>query len=225
MVSRFLLLMALSCCDSGTLVVNVTHTSYQAEENQDVTLEWTFTPKPDSSTQRLSVLCEMFTINKNPILFHLHEGDEVSESQDEEFSGRVQCDKDILREGRIRLHVSSLRTEDSGLYICDVLTDSGSSSARCHLNVTAAVHDPEDQRPTVGPEPGAQRPTVGPEPGAQSQGRIGLYVAVSVSVLLALCALGLCVSKSAPYNRTMLCSLRETPPPPIRTSLDRVIRV
>ncbi|XP_034541197.1 adenosine deaminase 2-A [Notolabrus celidotus] len=152
MISRFLLLMALSCCDCGTLVVNVAHTSYQAEENQIVTLEWTFTPKPDSSTQRLYVHFEMFNDHKHSTLFHLHDGVEVP-LKDEEFSGRVQCDKDVLRDGRIRLHVSSLRTEDSGWYRCEVFTNSGSSWARCHLTVTAADHEPEDQRPTERPEP------------------------------------------------------------------------
>ncbi|KAI3375623.1 hypothetical protein L3Q82_003938 [Scortum barcoo] len=53
----------------------------------------------------------------NPVS-SLHEGVEVPESQDEHFAGRVQFDKDVLREGRIRLHVSRLRTDDSGLYHC-----------------------------------------------------------------------------------------------------------
>ncbi|XP_034532855.1 uncharacterized protein LOC117807624 [Notolabrus celidotus] len=203
MISRFLLLMALSCCVCGTLVVNVAHTSYQAEEDQDVTLEWTFTPKPDSSTQRLYLHCDMFNDQKDPTLFHLHDGVEVSESQDEEFSGRVQFDKDVLREGRIRLHVSSLRTEDSGRYTCEVLTNSGSSLARCYLNVTAAVHETEDQRPTERPKPGDQRPTERPEPGDQSQIKIGLYIGLPVSavLLLTLYVIILRVLKSACYNR------------------------
>ncbi|XP_034532862.1 uncharacterized protein LOC117807628 [Notolabrus celidotus] len=192
MISRFLLLMALSCCVCGTLVVNVTHTSYQAEENQNVTLEWIFTPKPDNSTQRLFVYCEMFTDHEHSILFHFHEGVEVP-LKDEEFSGRVQCDKDVLREGRVRLHVSSLRTEDSGWYICEVFTNAGLSLNRCHLNVTAAVHETEDQRPEVRPEPEAM-----------SQRKIGLYVglAVSLAALLGtLCVFILHVFKSACYNR------------------------
>ncbi|XP_034532858.1 uncharacterized protein LOC117807625 isoform X2 [Notolabrus celidotus] len=182
MISRFLLLMALSCCVCGTLVVNVAHTSYQAEENQDVTLEWTFTPKPDNLTQHLYVLCDMYNDHNHSVLFEFKEGVEVSESQDEEFSGRVQCDKDVLREGRIRLHVSSLRTVDSGWYRCEVLTNSGSSWARCNLTVTA-VHEPEDQRPTEGPEPEDQ-----------SRGRIGLYVVLAVSAVL---CVGIFIFRSA----------------------------
>uniref|UniRef100_A0A096MIE8 Ig-like domain-containing protein n=1 Tax=Poecilia formosa TaxID=48698 RepID=A0A096MIE8_POEFO len=52
------------------------------------------------------------------VLYQVHEGVEFPESQDDQFSGRVQIDTDVLREGRIRLHVSRLRTEDSGLYLC-----------------------------------------------------------------------------------------------------------
>uniref|UniRef100_A0A8C6KJB8 Ig-like domain-containing protein n=1 Tax=Nothobranchius furzeri TaxID=105023 RepID=A0A8C6KJB8_NOTFU len=57
------------------------------------------------------------------VLYQVHEGVEVSESQDQQFAGRVQSDKDVLREGRLRLHVSRLRPEDSGLYLCEVKTD------------------------------------------------------------------------------------------------------
>ncbi|XP_050926277.1 uncharacterized protein LOC108883801 isoform X2 [Lates calcarifer] len=121
---------------TGTLVVNVAQTFYQAEENHHITLEWTFTPKTLSSSN-IYIFCQQITDQKVSVLFHLHEGVEVSESQDEQFSGRVQFDKDVLREGRLRLHVSRLRTEDSGLYLCDVKTESGSSSDKCRLNVTA----------------------------------------------------------------------------------------
>ncbi|XP_034532861.1 uncharacterized protein LOC117807626 isoform X2 [Notolabrus celidotus] len=189
MISRFLLLMALSCCVCGTLVVNVAQPSYQAEEDQDVTLEWTFTPKPDRSTQHLYVLCDMYNDHKHTNLFRLHEGVEIPESQDEEFSGRVQCDKDVLREGRVRLHVSSLRTEDSGWYRCEVFTDSGVSLDRCNLTVTA-VHEPEDQRPTERPEPGDQ-----------SWGRIAFFVVLAAALSLTLCVFILHVFKSVCYTR------------------------
>ncbi|CAI5659836.1 unnamed protein product [Oreochromis niloticus] len=137
---RILLLIILTSCVSGSFVVNVTQTSYQAEENHNITLEWTFTTKPDRSTRSLNILCELFISHKSSVLYHLHEGVEVSESQDEKFSGRVQSDKDALREGRIRLQLSRLRTDDSGLYLCEVNTDYGFSVGRCRLNVTATLH-------------------------------------------------------------------------------------
>ncbi|KAI3376053.1 hypothetical protein L3Q82_016592 [Scortum barcoo] len=61
------------------------------------------------------------------------------ESQDEHFAGRVQFDKDVLREGRIRLHVSRLRTDDSGLYLCEVKTNYGFNIGKSRLNVTGYV--------------------------------------------------------------------------------------
>ncbi|CAJ1086538.1 uncharacterized protein LOC117807625 isoform X2 [Xyrichtys novacula] len=68
MVSRFLLLVALSCCVCGTFVVNVAHTSYQAKVNQEVTLEWTFTNNSDNSSKSLSFVCDMFTDHRYSVL-------------------------------------------------------------------------------------------------------------------------------------------------------------
>ena len=119
--------------------MKVTQTSYQAEENDNITLEWMFTTKPDSSSTSLYIFCQLLTDVKSLILYHVHEGVESPESQDEQFAGRVQCDKDALREGRIRLHVSRLRTDDSGLYLCEVKTEYGESSDRCQLNVTGKM--------------------------------------------------------------------------------------
>ncbi|XP_026181326.1 butyrophilin-like protein 2 [Mastacembelus armatus] len=99
------------------------------------------------SLSAVYIFCELLTEDKGPVLFHLHEGVEVPESQDKQFSGRVQFDKDVLREGRVRLHVSRLRTEDSGLYWCDVKTDDGAGSDSCLLNVTAARDWSEPERP------------------------------------------------------------------------------
>ncbi|CAJ1085775.1 uncharacterized protein LOC117814164 isoform X3 [Xyrichtys novacula] len=171
MVSRFLLLMALSVCVSGTLVVKVAQRSYQAEEDQDLILEWTFKPKPDSSLKTLNIFCDMFNNQKDPVLFHLHEGVEVPQKEGD-FVGRVQYDKEVLKEGQIRLHVSSLRTEDSGWYRCEVLTEYGSSWDRCHLSVTErnqTVSEPEPERPE-----------------SQSPGRIGFYIGLTAAAVLIL---------------------------------------
>ncbi|XP_025756144.1 uncharacterized protein LOC109195592 isoform X2 [Oreochromis niloticus] len=151
MICRILLLIILTSCVSGSFVVNVTQTSYQAEENHNITLEWTFTTKPDRSTKTLFIICELFISDKLSVLYHVHEGVEVSESQDEKFSGRVQSDKDALREGRIRLQLSRLRTDDSGLYLCEVNSDYGFGVGRCRLNVTAA-DEPKHQTPTMNPQ-------------------------------------------------------------------------
>ncbi|XP_036002686.1 uncharacterized protein LOC118565789 isoform X4 [Fundulus heteroclitus] len=137
MICRILLLIILnSCLCAATFVVNVTQSSYQAEENHSITLEWTFTTRPDEPWRDLFIYCCSLTPRKELVLYQVHDGVEVSESQDEQFSGRVQSDKDVLREGRIRLHVSRLRTEDSGQYYCEVKTDDGSGSAGTRITVT-----------------------------------------------------------------------------------------
>ncbi|XP_044040324.1 uncharacterized protein LOC122870271 isoform X4 [Siniperca chuatsi] len=179
MTCSILLLITLTSCVCGTFVVNVTQSSYQAEENEDITLEWTFTTKPDSLNS-LYIHCALITDDTVSVLYHLHEGVEVPESQDGQFTGRVQCDRDVLREGRLRLHVSRLRTEDSGLYLCDVLTTYGSSFGECRLTVTdvfglftAARDWPEPERPNT-----------------ESRGRIVLYCGLGLTAAAAV--LGVC---------------------------------
>ncbi|XP_007543652.1 uncharacterized protein LOC103131851 isoform X2 [Poecilia formosa] len=150
MISLLLLILS-SCLCAATFVVNVTQSSYEAEENHSITLEWTFTTKTQGSYRELFIYCEANTDHGVFVLYHVHEGVEIPDSQDDQFSGRVQSDKDVLREGRIRLHVSRLRTEDSGLYLCDVKTEDGFNSGRCRLNITAADQI-QTQRPTLTPE-------------------------------------------------------------------------
>ncbi|XP_039883276.1 uncharacterized protein LOC120730815 isoform X2 [Simochromis diagramma] len=122
----------------GSFVVDVTQSSYQAEENHNITLEWTFTTKPDTPISALKIRCNLITDQKYWTLYFLLDGVEFSEVQDEEFSGRVQSDKDALREGRIRLQLSRLRTEDSGLYLCEVDTGYGCGYNSCRLTVSDA---------------------------------------------------------------------------------------
>ncbi|KAM4536268.1 uncharacterized protein PAE49_020925 [Odontesthes bonariensis] len=175
MICRILLLIILtSCVCAATFVVNVPQSSYQAEEKHSITLEWTFTTKPDSSWSFPYISCELRT-DEGDIhsVYELkYDGVKVSESQDEEFAGRVQSDKDALREGRIRLHVSRLRTEDSGLYLCEVKNEYGFGSGRCRLNVTAAADLSQPQRPTESPQPDSPQPD-SPQP--RSSGGIELH--------------------------------------------------
>ncbi|XP_055370117.1 uncharacterized protein LOC114867658 [Betta splendens] len=172
MIFRILLLISFISCVSGSLVVNVAQTHYQAEQNHSITLEWTFTPKPDVSITSVYIICRLVTDLRASVLFHLHEGVEVSESQDQQFSGRVQFDRDELREGRLRLQVSRLRTDDSGRYDCNIRTSDGWNMDVCRLNVTAAV-DQHKAETTVSPEP-------------ENRGRTGLYAALVLTVAAAL---------------------------------------
>ncbi|XP_032439751.1 uncharacterized protein LOC116733124 isoform X4 [Xiphophorus hellerii] len=155
MISRILLLLILSSClCAATFVVNVTQSSYQAEENHSITLEWTFPTKTQGTSRDLFIYCSLVAPHKESVLYQVHEGVEIPDSQDDQFSGRVQIDKDVLREGRIRLHVSRLRTEDSGLYVCDVKTEDGSNNADCRLSVTDKNVAQGNLPATRGPDPG-----------------------------------------------------------------------
>ncbi|KAL7374418.1 hypothetical protein ABVT39_000251 [Epinephelus coioides] len=231
MMCIILLLINLTSCVCGTFVVNVTQTSYQAEENHNITLEFTFTTKTGSSLHSLYIYCELLTDLRPTGLFHLHGGVEVL--TDEQFTGRVQCDKDVLREGQLRLHVSRLRTDDSGRILCDVDTNYGRNSATCRLNVTAAADEPKPQRPTESPQPESPQPespqpespqpessqpespqpessqpespqpeSPQPEsPQPESRGRIGLYVGLTAAALLTLCV-GLCFAFKAHFAKS-----------------------
>ncbi|XP_078100413.1 uncharacterized protein LOC144513262 isoform X2 [Sander vitreus] len=125
----------LTSCVFGLYVVRGASTFYQAEKNKKVTIKWDSQIKPDMSSTNL--VC-VFKSEVNRVLFHMMNGVEVPESQDEQFAGRVQWDKNVLREGRLRLHVSRLRTEDSGNYWCKLTTIFGKTIANetFVLNVT-----------------------------------------------------------------------------------------
>ncbi|XP_029381851.1 uncharacterized protein LOC115058583 [Echeneis naucrates] len=180
MMWRILLLFKLTSRVCGTFVVTVGQSSYQAEENQNISLDWTFTRPDPFRISYVYITCRHITDLRVSVLYRLFEGDEVPQSEDKQFSGRVQSDRDVLREGRLRLHVSRLRTEDSGLYRCEVITHQGRGSDRCNLTVSAAVERPEPQKdePSEGPEP------EGPEPGLD-RGRIGLLVGLGSAAAVA----------------------------------------
>ncbi|XP_054483102.1 uncharacterized protein LOC129115992 [Anoplopoma fimbria] len=204
MIFWILLLFILTSSSSGSFVVNVTQSSYQAEENHNITLEWTFTTNTQRSSNYFSTLCQLFTDVRHSVLFHIHDGVEAPESQDEQFAGRVQWDKDVLREGRLRLHVSRLRTADSGLYLCDVLTRDGANSRQCHLNVTAERDRPKHDKHSAlgqGTDPSPTDNRTQPE----SRGRIVLYCVLGLTAaVLVLFTLHLCiVNKISPrQNQT-----------------------
>ncbi|XP_041841252.1 uncharacterized protein LOC121639799 isoform X2 [Melanotaenia boesemani] len=173
-----MLTVALSPAVAATFVVNVTQSSYQAEENHNITLEWTFTTKPDTSWRSLFILCYLITDYRFLTLYHVHNGFEVPMSQDRQFARRVWSDKCVLREGRIRLRVYRLRTYDSGLYVCDVKTDYGFGSKISQLNVTAAFQ--EKVKVNFLSEPAAfgrgQLWTPAQIPRPSTRGRTGLHV-------------------------------------------------
>ncbi|KAM9717607.1 uncharacterized protein ACNS7B_021240 isoform 2-T2 [Menidia menidia] len=167
---RILLLLLSACVCASAFGVNVTQRHHQAEETHSITLEWTFTTHPHRPWKYLMAYCELLTEHTGSLLAELiHDGDHLTESVGEQFSGRVQMDRDALGEGRIRLQVSRLRPEDSGWFQCYVRTDHGLGSESCRLDVTAAAAHPKIRRSTKGSEPGSQEPG-SPEPGSPEPG-------------------------------------------------------
>ncbi|XP_078147795.1 programmed cell death 1 ligand 1-like isoform X2 [Centroberyx gerrardi] len=170
-----LLLLFLTSCVCGTFIVNVKQISYQAEENGNVTMEWIFPPKPDMSLSSLTIYCAKVSLNEEKPLYYLQNGVEDPESQHEQFAGRVRCDEHRLREGTIRFHLSRLRTNDSGVYLCEVSTGYGGSFRECSLTVTGKM---------------GTAPDLPEDPEQREHGWFGLFgvVTAALVVLVALVA-------------------------------------
>ncbi|KAL7375505.1 hypothetical protein ABVT39_018549 [Epinephelus coioides] len=198
MMCIILLLINLTSCVCGVSKPYDTPLKYQAEENSDVTVEWSFSSETDIPLPSLKIHCQKVLGLK--VFYHLDNC--IEESQHEQFAGRVQCDKDALRGGRVRLHLSRVKMNDSGVYLCRMATDFGRKVKVFSLDITAAVDKPKPVTPTPAP--------VTPTPAPVSQGRISLYVvlglaAAAVLVLLAVLAVRRCSLKSC---RTMkMCSV------------------
>uniref|UniRef100_G3P8E9 Immunoglobulin V-set domain-containing protein n=1 Tax=Gasterosteus aculeatus TaxID=69293 RepID=G3P8E9_GASAC len=179
MICSILVIFILTSCVCGSFVVNVTQSWYHAEENHNISLEWMFPTSTDPSPNALYVSCEMLADKIPFTLFELYKGVEVPEMQDKRFAGRVQWDKDVLREGRLRLHISRLQTNDSGLYWCEVDTSYGKNYKECHLIVTAVKDRPEPETTSD-----------------TSLRRIGLYCALGLTAaLLVLYSFYRCITK------------------------------
>ncbi|KAG7485773.1 hypothetical protein JOB18_018011 [Solea senegalensis] len=170
---QMMLLLILSHICAGTFVVNVSQKHYNVREDDDITLEWRFTRESDGATL---VICDVFG-NRGDVktLYYLHRGEEQPDSQDEQFSGRVRCDRNCLREGRVTLHLSRVTLNDSGTYACEVHVGRHADFARCEVNVSAATDRPKAQATTLRPRP-------------DSEGRLGVYITLVAVVTLVIVA-------------------------------------
>ncbi|XP_044040214.1 uncharacterized protein LOC122870232 isoform X9 [Siniperca chuatsi] len=126
-----LLLVGLTSSVCGAFVEK--RTFYQAEEDDDITIGWDSRTKTDMSSTNLVCFLQSEPLKR---LYELVNSVEVPESQHQQFAGRVQCDKDALREGRIRLHLSRVTTDDSGHYRCDLAANYDKIMRRWVLETT-----------------------------------------------------------------------------------------
>ncbi|KAM3590239.1 uncharacterized protein V6R79_006413 [Siganus canaliculatus] len=177
---------------AGTFEMNQTQSLYEAVENQNITLEWTFTIR--GPLRYYEVFCEHITGPRISVVLHVEQGVQFPDSQDPDFTGQVQFDEEVFREGRLRVHVSRLQTTDSGLYRCEVVTEHGSSSGKCRLSVSAAANETQTLRP--GPEgPGPERP------GREVRTRTGLYVLLGLTVVLLLLVVAAAAARRNHLNK------------------------
>ncbi|XP_029932365.1 butyrophilin subfamily 2 member A2-like [Myripristis murdjan] len=146
--SILLLLLVLTSSVCGKFTVSVSQTFYQAVENSNIMMEWTFSPIIPLS--KLDVYCAFWLSDHrtSKILYHLQGGVEHPKSQDEQFAGRARWDREDLRKGLVRLHLSRLSINDSGIYRCEVFTEGDGNGGfnECFLNVTAAKHLPAEPK-------------------------------------------------------------------------------
>ncbi|XP_051256115.1 uncharacterized protein LOC127363552 isoform X4 [Dicentrarchus labrax] len=125
-----LLLVGLTSSVCGMFVLKKTPTFYQAEEDDNITIGW------DSPIMSLTILSCFFQSEPLKLFYEMVDGVESSESQHQQFAGRVQCDKGALRGGRVRLHVSRVTTDDSGRYWCDLAANYDKIRRRWRLETT-----------------------------------------------------------------------------------------
>ncbi|XP_030609076.1 uncharacterized protein LOC115796785 [Archocentrus centrarchus] len=91
---------------------------YEADEDGNITFIWDSQLQTDVS---LSTLICSFQSKPPKVLFVIKKGVEAPKSQHEQFTGRVQSDKDALRGGRIKLQLFRVTAGDAGNYSCDLM--------------------------------------------------------------------------------------------------------
>ncbi|XP_022625346.1 uncharacterized protein LOC111239720 isoform X2 [Seriola dumerili] len=179
---------------------------YEAEENGDITIGWDFQTKADMT--RSNMVC---FLQSEPLelFYQMIKGVEAPESQHQRFAGRVHCDRDALRDGRVRLQVSAVTAEDSGNYRCDLAAAYDKTTRRWELEASEefvlSVNQKNVNTPgrTTTPEKhhtrrhlttlmyhrhaGAKQPAGAPEQGrdrCKTSSRVGPYLAAVALIVL-----------------------------------------
>lgn len=154
-----LLLMMTLCPAVGQtpFTLSVTRDVQLAEEHSNITLKWLFPVKNNKSALSLSI--NILYLKSDSTVFFYDSKNEADVYQDELYRGRVWCDPELARTGRIECLFTDLRLNDTGTYLCEVSVDGDYSNKSCDLNVTAASYLPVN---------GTSQ--------AACRGRIGLYV-------------------------------------------------
>ncbi|KAK2863256.1 hypothetical protein Q5P01_002789 [Channa striata] len=129
MMMWIILLIGLTSFVCEMFVMKKSLTSYQTEQ-EDFSFRWDTKTNTDLSLMYFDCL---FLSDPPKVLYQMINGVEYPESQSEQFAGRVQLDRDTLRDGQIRLHLSTVTAEDSGNYRCDLAFNYDKNTGRWSL--------------------------------------------------------------------------------------------
>ncbi|CAI5659842.1 unnamed protein product [Oreochromis niloticus] len=138
---------------------------YHAEENSNITMTWLF---PFDTNRPIDfVQIELINVEKKTRVYFYNSKTGTYMYPDENYRGRLQCDPQLARKGRVECLLTDLRLNDTGTYHWIVVHNEEASSKTCDLNVTAAAEKLKTE--TLKPE---------------SHQRIGLYLALALFVVV-----------------------------------------
>ncbi|KAL4007532.1 hypothetical protein ACER0C_001384 [Sarotherodon galilaeus] len=119
---------------------------YHAEENSNITMTWLFPFDTNRPPDFLQI--ELINVEKKTRVSFYNSKTGTYMYPDENYRGRLQCDPQLARKGRVECLLTDLRLNDTGTYHCIVVLNEEASSKTCDLNVTAAVKKPVAERST-----------------------------------------------------------------------------
>ncbi|CAI5659913.1 programmed cell death 1 ligand 1-like isoform X1 [Oreochromis niloticus] len=113
---------------------------YQAEEKSNITITWLLhfdTNRPPDFLQ-----IDLMNVKRKTRVFFYNSETDTEVYPDENYRGRLQCEPQLARKGRLECVLTDLRLNDTGTYHCIVVLNEEVSSKTCDLNVTAAFEKP-----------------------------------------------------------------------------------
>ncbi|XP_026181268.1 programmed cell death 1 ligand 1-like [Mastacembelus armatus] len=149
---------------------------YQAKEHGNITLTWSFPVGSDLPPHPLIV--DVAHLNSMSRIYRYDSRSETEEYPHEPYRGRVHCDPELARRGRVQCNLTDLRLSDTGTYQCVLAArqELYRSYRTRVLSVTAA-----SVQPTYEPSKPETRERPGLYPG------LGLFTVVSLALTVRYC--------------------------------------
>lgn len=110
---------------------------YQAEEKSNITITWLLhfhTNRPPDFLQ-----IDLMNVKRKTRVFFYNSETGTEVYPDEHYRGRLQCDPQLARKGRLECVLTDLRLNDTGTYHCIVVLNEEVSFKTCDLNVTGKM--------------------------------------------------------------------------------------